>query len=215
VVNDALPVLVAGSPDGWGVALISGTGSLAFGRTRDGGSARAGGWGHLFGDEGSGYSIALAGLRAAAKSADGRGPETDLVGALLERLSLQRPEELIPRVYPMASERAMIASLAEVVVATADRGDAVAEQILGHAAYELAAMVGAVTRRLGLHPGTYPLALAGGVLLGSEKLVDRLRAHLRTAEAQPATFSRVSEPVLGAVILALRSPLGPRQSSPP
>ena len=66
MVHDALPVLVAGSPEGWGVALISGTGSFAFGQSRDGRSTRAGGWGYLFGDEGSGYAIALAGLRAAA-----------------------------------------------------------------------------------------------------------------------------------------------------
>ena len=62
VVLDAWPVLAAGTPDGWGIALISGTGSLAFGRAANGRTARAGGWGFLFGDEGSGYAIAVAGL---------------------------------------------------------------------------------------------------------------------------------------------------------
>ena len=74
VVHDAWPVLAAGTPDGSGIALISGTGSLAFGRAADGRTARAGGWGFLFGDEASGYALAVAGLRAAAQAADGRAP---------------------------------------------------------------------------------------------------------------------------------------------
>ena len=85
IVHDAVPILAAGSPEGWGVALISGTGSLAFGRDRQGRSCRAGGWGFLFGDEGSGYAIALAGLRAAAQAADGRAPATRLLEGFLER----------------------------------------------------------------------------------------------------------------------------------
>ena len=62
IVHDAWPVLAAGTPECWGVALISGTGSIAFGRAADGRTTRAGGWGFLFGDEGSGYALAVAGF---------------------------------------------------------------------------------------------------------------------------------------------------------
>ena len=201
-VHDALPVLVAGSPEGWGVALISGTGSFAYGQSPDGRSVRAGGWGYLFGDEGSGYAIALAGLRAAAKSADGRAPATQLVDALLGRLDLGEPPELISAVYRFAEDRARIASLADVVTQAADEGDAPAQAILDEAAAELAGMVAAVAQNLGFSHGTFPLALTGGVLLGSERLRMALEARLRSLRLAPATVVCVREPVAGAVRLA-------------
>ncbi len=202
VVHDALPVLAAGSPEGWGIALIAGTGSLCFGQTRDGRTARAGGWGYLFGDEGSAYAIALAGLRAAAQSADGRAPPTRLVDAFLTRLSVERPQELITAIYPMASDRAQIASLADIVTQSADEGDAAAQQILQTAAAELAAMVAALARKLGFSGDTFPLALAGGLLLGSEKLRSTLGECLGSLDLRPASTVEVKDPVLGSVKLA-------------
>ena len=202
VVTDALPVLVAGSPDGWGIALIAGTGSFAFGKTADGRTARAGGWGYLFGDEGSAYWIAVAGLRAAAQSADGRAPPTRLVDALLARLRLESPRELVTAVYSMASDRARIASLADVVTQSADEGDAAARQIFEQAAAELAAMVAAVARKLDLSATPFPLALAGGVLLGSEKLRSSLKERFDLSDLHPAPVAEVRDPVLGALRLA-------------
>lgn len=208
VVHDALPVLSAGSPDGWGIALICGTGSLAFGRSRDGRSARAGGWGFLLGDEGSGYAIARAGLRAAAQSADGRGPHTRLLDALLKRLELERPEALIPTIYPMAADPAAIASLAEVVVQTAGQHDATAQSIVDEAAADLAAMVAAVTAKLDLAGGRFPLVLSGGVLLPSPNLQDGLQTHLTGLGLHPDPIASVADPALGAVKLALLEATG-------
>jgi N-acetylmuramic acid 6-phosphate etherase len=202
VVNDALPVLVAGSPDGWGVALIAGTGSLAFGQTRDGRTARAGGWGFRFGDEGSGYAIAVAGLRAAAKSADGRGPPTRLLKRLLDRLALTAPAELIPAISQIASDRAAFAALAEVVTKTAGEGDAVAEQIVNEAAGELAAMTAAVVRQLDLPASGFPIALAGGALLASENLQRCLMTQVGLLGLLPHPVTKVPEPVAGALMLA-------------
>src|SRR5207244_11602264 len=64
VTTDAAILLAAGTPEGWGLALVAGTGSIAYGRTADGRTARAGGWGYLMGDEGSAYAMVLAGLQA-------------------------------------------------------------------------------------------------------------------------------------------------------
>src|SRR5207302_776208 len=97
--EDAALLLAAGTPEGWGVAVVAGTGSMAFARAADGRTARAGGWGPLLGDEGSGYAIALAGLRAAARSADGRAQVTPLTDRLLAAYGLTRPQELIGAVY--------------------------------------------------------------------------------------------------------------------
>lgn len=202
VVHDALPVLAAGSPEGWGVALISGTGSLAFGQSRDGRSARAGGWGFLLGDEGSGYAIARTGLRAAAKSADGRGPATQVLGALLERLKLREPHELVPAVYKIAADPAAIASLADVVTQTAGEGDTIAQSILDEAAGDLAALVAAVARKLDLSSAPFPLVLAGGVLLGGKDVQRCLDAHINSLRLRPDPVTTVPDPVAGAVRLA-------------
>ena len=202
IVHDALPVLAAGSPEGWGVALIGGTGSLAYGRNRGGQEARAGGWGFLFGDEGSGYSIGVAGLRAAAKSADGRGDPTMLLDVFLEHLNLTRPEQLVRSVYAIAYDRRAIAQLAELVSQVAAADDRVAQRILDDAASELATMVAAVARKLGFSGARFPLALAGGVLLGESGLRNRLESRMTSLGLETQSITQVAEPVTGSVLLA-------------
>jgi N-acetylmuramic acid 6-phosphate etherase len=202
VVHDALPVLAAGSEEGWGVALIAGTGSLAFGRSPDGRTCRAGGWGYLFGDEGSAYAVAVAGLRAAAQAADGRGPATQLLPGFLRRWDLPSAAALVQAVYPLAADRAAIASLADIVTKAATAGDGVAGQILDRAASDLAAMVAAVARKLGLAGTTYPLAVAGGLLLGNERLRRCIAQCLQSLGLSPESITAVADPVVGAVRLA-------------
>src|SRR4030095_12707011 len=84
VVNDALVALEAGAPRQPGGGIISGTGSISYGRHARGEAARSGGWGYVLGDEGSGYWIGRAALRAVLREADKRGPETSLTEMLLE-----------------------------------------------------------------------------------------------------------------------------------
>lgn len=122
VVADAELVLHAGTPEGRGVAIIAGAGSIVYGRSRAGKLARAGGWGYLLGDEGSGYAVGLAALRAVARAADGRGPPTMLTDLILGRWSLPAPQTLIRRVYAPETSRAEIAALADLVVRAASRG---------------------------------------------------------------------------------------------
>lgn len=203
IVHDAVPVLAAGSPEGWGIALVAGTGSFAFGQDREGRSCRAGGWGFLFGDEGSGYAIAVAGLRAAAQAADGRGPATRLLGAFLGHLQLPSPEALIPVVYRLAGDRAAVAALADVVLKTARQNDDAAREILDQAARDLAQLVAAVARRLGLAGAAFPLAFSGGVLIGSTRLQICLAAYLAELGLRPDPVVHVAAPVAGAVKLAL------------
>src|SRR6476646_8141875 len=83
VVNDALIALVAGAEDSPGIVVIAGTGSIVYGRNGAGEAARAGGWGHMIGDEGSGYWIGREALAAVMRAADGRGPESGLAGEIL------------------------------------------------------------------------------------------------------------------------------------
>ena len=202
VVNDALPIVAAGSPDGWGIGLISGTGSLCFGQTSDGQTARSGGWGYLIGDEGSAYALATAGLRAAAKAADGRGPQTSLTDGFLSSLDIVEPSELVRAVYAIAGDRARTASLASVVTEAAAAEDRVAQQIVDDGARELAVMVRAVARTLNLDSAPFPLALTGGVLCANAILRSRLEFHLQQLGLKPAPITIVEQPVAGTVKLA-------------
>src|SRR6185437_6227673 len=88
-----------------GVALIAGTGSIAVGRNAAGVAARVGGWGHLLGEEGSGYAIGSAALNAAVRAADGRGEPTSLLQRILATWGLSAAPELIPYVYADANTR--------------------------------------------------------------------------------------------------------------
>src|SRR3954466_10205752 len=99
VVNDALVALEAGAPDCPGVVVIAGTGSIAYGRNERNEAARAGGWGYVLGDEGSGYWIGRAALRAVLREADRRGPATELTSLLTSYYGVARAQDLIHQVY--------------------------------------------------------------------------------------------------------------------
>jgi N-acetylglucosamine kinase-like BadF-type ATPase len=218
ITHDAEPVLAAGAPQGWGVALIAGTGSLAYAVSPEGTSARAGGWGYLFGDEGSGYWIAIEGLRAAAHAADGRGPATKLLATFMEQLNVHEPLALIPAIHtwPSLSETRnrsasrrdsstwAIASLAEVVFHAAEAGDETARALLDRAAEELAAMTAAAAHSAGMGDKPFPLAATGGVLLNGDRVFESVCERLRARGVAIAAATRVPHPVWGAVLLARR-----------
>ena len=103
MVNDGDLVVAAGTPEGWGVGVIAGTGSIAVGRAKDGRTARAGGWGHLIGDEGSAYGIVLEALRLVARRADGRASRPPGRDPLTERvctaLGVVEASQIVTTIY--------------------------------------------------------------------------------------------------------------------
>jgi N-acetylmuramic acid 6-phosphate etherase len=201
VIEDAALLLAAGTPSGWGIAVVAGTGSMAFARASDGRTARSGGWGPLLGDEGSGYAIALAGLRAAARSADGRAQATPLTDRLLAAYGVKQPQELVGVVY-RGGDRVALAALAPVVLDAAESGDPVAEHIIHEAASELAAAAAAAAQQLNL--GTsFPVALAGGLLIASPAYRARFLLALAARGLTVGQVALVNEPAEGAVRLAL------------
>ncbi len=197
VVNDAELVLAGGTPEGWGVALISGTGSVCLGRSRDGRTARVGGWGPLLGDEGSGYDIAMRALRLATQAADGRAAAPALLKAVLEHWSLRDPAMLIRFVHDPARTPAELARLATVALALAVKGDAAARCVVDEAARELARHVDTVVRSLRLKRP--PLAVAGGLLGGQLRA-----ATLGAIKSEMGPVRYVADPSQGAVALARR-----------
>ncbi len=203
VEHDAEPVLAAGTPEGWGVGLIVGTGSAAIAADR--GKARhvVGGWGYWFGDEGSGYWLGRQALVAAARAADGRGEATELTGALCQRLQIDEPRAMLGALEKIGDVRRAMAGLAEVVLDVAATGDAAAHRIVDQAASDLAEMVVTSAAALGLGK-KFPLALAGGVACGSEMLRVRLLAALATRGVSPTPIATVPHPVVGCLRIAGR-----------
>jgi N-acetylmuramic acid 6-phosphate etherase len=210
VTGDAPLLLAAGTPLGWGAALIAGTGSMAFVRDQTGRTARAGGWGYLLGDEGSGYALVVAALQACAHMVDGRGPATALLERFLSRMGLAEPQQLVGAVYQGALDRTALAGLAPIVFEAADAGDEVATGIVKEGAEQLAATVVAAARQLNLALAPLPLALAGGVLVASPGFTEKVLGALacRGLRAEPVTLVR--EPAEGAVRLALAKVIGGR-----
>ncbi|MCA9062645.1 MAG: hypothetical protein KDA96_06285 [Planctomycetaceae bacterium] len=203
VVNDAIPVLSAASADGHGIAVISGTGSFAIGRQSDGITIRCGGWGYLAGDEGSGYAIAVAGLRAAVRAVDGRGERTQLTEMFLQHFQIAEPSELIRCIYSPSLDRPAVASLSGVVARACEQGDAVAAAIIDQAAADLAEMVLTVARRLP-HGQQISVGLAGGILTGSTGVRERLVHRLQESDEADFRAVLVAEPAEGSVVRASR-----------
>jgi N-acetylglucosamine kinase-like BadF-type ATPase len=209
VVNDALIALEAGAPGGQpGVVIISGTGSIAYGRNDRNQSARAGGWGYMLGDEGSGYWIGRAALRAVLREADRRGPATLLTGLLLNYYGVARAQDLIAQVYHGGLKPAAIASLAQCVQGAFSDGDAVAIGILRSAADQLESSALSVARRLELVGSDFPFVLSGGIYRAVPWLEEELTRRLQLASPRSRTMLLNEEPARGAVRLALAEAQG-------
>jgi N-acetylglucosamine kinase-like BadF-type ATPase len=201
IVHDADPVLAVGIPEGNGVALIVGTGSVAIGVDEDGGRSVTGGWGHWFGDTGSGYDLGRRALAAVADAVDGIGPATVLVERVLRRLGTDDPREMLLRLDQAVDARREIASLAPVLLHAAADGDEVAYSIVERAAGSTAKLVHANATNLGFVPDV-PLAAAGGIICKSALYRQLLLAKLAALGITPRAFTVVSDPVEGCVVMA-------------
>lgn len=200
VVSDAEILLAAGALTGAALALVCGTGSIVYGRTARGELIRAGGWGYLFGDEGSGFAIGAAALRAVTQAHDGRGAPTLLTDLILARRGVDNATGLVASLYSAPNPRAEIASLAELVEQAAAQNDALALSLLDEAARELARMAAAVYHRL--DEKSVPLILSGGVILNGARLAEKFHQHCADLGLQFSAFVPVPEPAVGAVLLA-------------
>ena len=208
VVNDALIALEAGAPETPGVVVIAGTGSISSGRTDRNQAARAGGWGYVLGDEGSGYWIGRAALRAVLREADRRGPATQLSGLLLHYYGVARAQDLIAQVYHGSLRPAAIAALAQCVQGAFSDGDAVAIGILRSAADQLESAAMSVARRLELIGSEFPFVLSGGIFRAVPWLEEELTRRLPMAAPRSRTILLNEEPAGGAVRLALAEARG-------
>ena len=201
-VTDDAAIALAGATAGQpGIITIAGTGSIAFGRNTEGRTARAGGWGYLFGDEGGGFDIVRQSLRAALRSEEGWGPTTALYPAMLEAAGVRSANHLLHRFYTDEWPRARVAGMAKLVDEVANAGDAVARDILLAAGQQLAALAGSVRRQLWREGEPVPVAYIGGAF-GSRLLLERFRllVELGGDRCGPPRYG----PAAGALLEAYR-----------
>jgi len=201
--HDAAAALAGGTALQPGIVIIAGTGSVAFGIDDGGRRARAGGWGPLLDDEGSGYAIGREALRAAMRAYDGRGEETALSEAVARRFGLGTLASLKMSVRTLSIDE--VAALAPLAVAAAREQDAVALAILARAGEGLAAMVAAVARALGWERAGFPLVMVGGMFEAGEEIREPLMRALRTRVSTVTQAEARFPPEVGAALLAARS----------
>jgi len=198
--HDCRIALAGGLSGRPGIVLIAGTGSSCYGRTAGGRDWRAGGWGALAGDEGGSYWLGVGALRAAVRSADGRGPRSTLEEPVLAHLGLTGFDELLGRLHVEGATRAEIAALAPSVIAAAREGDEAAAGLLAAAARELAGCVRAVAARLELEQ--VEVALVGGLFAAGAILRDPLEHAVASLVPGARLVDAERPPAVGAALLA-------------
>jgi N-acetylglucosamine kinase-like BadF-type ATPase len=204
IVSDAASALAGGTGCRPGVAVIAGTGSIAYGENGLGETARAGGWGWRLGDEGSGYSIGLKAIMAALRAHDGRAPETLLKQMIVGHLGLDGIEGIVDWVYEPDREPRDIAYLVPLVREAEAAGDDAAALVMAEAGAELGLVANAVVRRLGLSGG-FPVSLNGGVFKQPSGYIMAFEETVRREAPGCALIEPRMPPLLGSGLLALKS----------
>ena len=202
VTTDALIALTGATAGEPGIITIAGTGSISWGRNAAGTTARAGGWGYIFGDEGGGFDLTRQALRAALRHEEGWGPPTALHARLLAATGAANANDMLHRFYTIDFPRPAIAAFSKLVDETASKGDAVAREILENAAQQLAAITAAVRAQLFESGEAVRVAYIGGVFK-SKRLLERFQMLVALADGSvcgPPLFG----PAAGALLEAYR-----------
>jgi glucosamine kinase len=189
-----------------GIVVISGTGSIAYGRDALGHAARAGGWGFAISDEGSGHWIGVQAVAAVAHALDA-GTDTMLSERILESWHLASYDELMQRAN--ASPAPNFAALFPDVVAAAEPGDSAARDLLARAGVELAGLAVAVFRRLWKPSDSIAIAEAGGVFENSTTVRNCFEAKLKTSIPQAQIFLSQTRAAEGALAMARKLKASP------
>jgi N-acetylglucosamine kinase-like BadF-type ATPase len=210
VVGDATTALMGATEGEPGMVVISGTGSIAYGMNAQRQRARAGGWGHIVDDFGSGYDIVRNAFNEVFRAHDGLEPPTRLTQAFLDELGAENVDNLLIAIHRDYTTAGRIASLFPLVQSVADGGDIIANKLLERAGHDLSSTAEAVVRKLDLHNQDFICGTAGGVFHSSRQVRDSFAWYVhRFAPRANVCFPRKSA-VEGALMLARANFLGNR-----
>ncbi len=215
VVNDVVAAWASATGVGPGVAAIAGTGSNVFGVNGEGAHTRtwrAGGWGHLLGDEGSGYWLGVQSIKAALRHREASGPPTALCGAAPAFFGVSSVEQVAALVYSKPLTKGEIAAFAIETAKLAEQGDAVACELYQRGARELGEQIAAVITQTGLGDADsngrareFPVGLIGSAFKAGavfvEPLTRAIHEHAPCARVGPVEMA----PVGGSLLLAARA----------
>ncbi len=196
--SDAAIALRAAIADSPGVIVISGTGSIAYGRDDRGRVLRSGGWGVPFDDAGSGYDLGRKAIAAALRDYDGRGPYTQLTAKVCRALKIPDITEVVLKKLSVRD----VAELFPLVLEAARRRDTVARAMCDEAGRDLAELALALLRRMGWLRRVIPVIYAGGVFRSSLRIRRSVTRHLRRHAPQARVLLLRHPPVEGALALA-------------
>jgi len=200
--NDAEIALMAGLGQNSGMIAIAGTGAIVFGFTPDRKRFRAGGWGHILGDNGSGYDIGLRTLQAVMLAYDDVMPPTTLTELVLAKHGFASPEDLRVYIYQPFIKKQHIADYAELCIQAAEQGDSTAIAIVRNAAAELADLALALRSKDDWFKQS-PIAVTGSIFKYSELFMDAFRERLQTKWNNPRVIRSEHAPAYGAAMLVI------------
>jgi N-acetylglucosamine kinase-like BadF-type ATPase len=201
ITGDQETALCGAHDSEYGIILIAGTGSICYGKNESGLSHRAGGYGYLIDDEGSGYSIGRDLLSALVRANDGRLPQTAVTGMVYEQLQMESVQQIISFVYDKRTNKKDIAALAPLLSEACSLGDKVALSIAKKSACSLFEIVVPVVEKLSLQEGN--LAMAGSVLLKNSFVQTTFVEMLKQSYPDMHCMNAKKDASSGAALMAL------------
>ena len=204
ICHDALIALVGGIGRDVGIVVAAGTGSIVFGRNFQGKTKRVGGWGHILGDEGSAYKIAIVGMQAALKSYDGREINSCLLADFQQHLELANIEDLVDVIYRRGWNVKKIAALAPIVDRAAAKGDRIANKIIDDAVEDLIKGTSTVIEAI-FQAGEFLEVVTTGSVWLSFEIRERFVNAVGEKFPEVKVILPKFEPAYGAALLAVGS----------
>jgi N-acetylglucosamine kinase-like BadF-type ATPase len=201
--NDTFAVLRAGTERGWGVAITCGAGINCVGVAADGRHVRFPALGPITGDWGGGFDVGMAGLSAAARSEDGRGPTTRLQRLVPAHFGEETALAVAQAIHRGRIPQRRVLELAPVVLRAA-AADVVAASIRDRLVEEIVALARASVRRLGLHDEHVEIVVGGGLMRSADsELLGRIETALRRVGPRLVLRRSSAPPIVGAALLGL------------